>query len=231
MPRISPYPPRFERGFTLLEMLVVMTVLAALGGAVLVATGNLREGALRQAAQMEMQKIKQALLQYRLDRGAFHAPASPADFDALYTQGAQPVWDAATARGWRGPYLTALGEGLVDIGDNLQSNGSGSPSVIDVAPRIEQRGVADPFVALAVANGGYVPCDAGAPDNNCLLDWRTLSGNPRHSRWGRPYLLFDLDDPARARLVGMGPDGRYDGVNGTDVCAPNNDDLVLCLLR
>lgn len=218
-------------GFTLLEMLVVIAILAALGGAMLLSADNLREGALRQVAQTEMQKVKQALLQYRQDIGDFPAPSHPADFAALYEQGSLPIWDASTGRGWRGPYLSQAGEGLVDVGDDVVANGAGSPVLGNTVT--ELRGVADPFVAAPTQLGNYRACeeDEDNSPNTCLLDWRTATGLSTHSRWGRPYLLFDLGDRNKARLVSMGPDGIYGGVNATDACAPNADDLVLCLLR
>lgn len=220
-------------GFTLLELLVVVTVLAAIAGGVIVSLGNLRETALQQTGRMEMQKVKEALLRFRQDTGHLPAPSNPADFSALYAQGAEPAWDMASGRGWRGPYLTSVGEGLVDIGDSLQADGTGSLVVVIAAPRNEVRGVADPFVAHPVKSGVYVSCEASDPDSACLLDWRTVPGEARHPRWGRPYLLFELNVPDRARLVSMGPDGRYAGMNAVEPCAPlsGSDDLVLCLLR
>jgi hypothetical protein len=156
---------------------------------------------------------------------------NPADFSALYD--ATQTWDIASARGKRGPYLSVLGEGQVDLGDSLQSDGSGSPVVIVTAAHDNTRAVADPFVARAVKNGSTTPCDDDALDSACLLDFRTQTGDPRHPRWGRPYLLFELNDPARARLVSMGADGIYGGQAGTDACVKpaNSDDLVLCLTR
>lgn len=228
---VKPFRP--QGGFTLLELLVVVLVLAALGGGVLAAVGNTQEHAMQQTAFAEMQKVKTALLQYRRDTGEFPAPAHPADFSALYQQGGAPAWDAASARGWRGPYLSVLGEGLVDIGDSLQNDGSGSPVLIVSAAHADTRAVADPFVARAVKNGSAMPCEDGEAGGACLLDFRTQAGEARHLRWGRPYLLFELNDPARARLVSMGADGVYAGPPAGDPCVPpaGSDDLVLCLAR
>lgn len=108
------------------------------------------------------------------------------------------------------------------------------------------RAIADPFVALPVWQGGYMPCDIRSVDEaGCLLEWRRKAdtSETRMAKVGRPYLLFDLNDkniPSNARLVSMGPDGRYAGVNASNVCAPPEtpagaleqvDDLVLCLFR
>lgn len=222
---------RLAQGFSLIELLVVIFILAALGGGAIIAAGNMRENALHQIAITEMQKIKQALLQYRQDTGNFHTPAHPADFGALYD--IVQTWDPASGRGKRGPYLISATKGWVDIGNGLAANGSGSPAVLGATPPIQVQGVADPFVAVPVVPGSYSPCEETVNNSpgNCLLDWRAAVGEPTRSRWGRPYLLFDLTAPDTARLVSMGPDGRYGGIHAANACLPEGDDLVLCLLR
>jgi hypothetical protein len=150
---------------------------------------------------------------------------SPANMDALYTNPltgtAHPLetWQPDTARGWRGPYLTRQGEGRVDVGDTLLSDGTGSPVAGGVLS--EMRGVADPFIGDPVVVG-----------TDTYLDWRIAPTLPPHPRWGRPYFLFDLDTQ-EARIVGMGPDGQYSGTNPSDLCVPPpaSDDLVLCLFK
>lgn len=220
-----------HRGYTLLEMLVVVLVLMAVAGGAILAVDGLQETALNRTAVFEMQKIKNALRQYRADTGSYPAPAHPADFSTLYTQGTQPAWDLASGRGWRGPYLSRAGEGLVDVGAGLAADGSGLP--VTGTALADVRAVADPYALKAVRNETYVPCDDDELDANCLLDFRTVAGQPRFTRSGRPYFLFELNDPERARLVSSGPDGRYAGVNPLDRCAPPTgaDDLVLCLSR
>lgn len=226
-------------GFTLTEMTVVIGVLAALGGLAIYAAGDMREQSLTQLTMVEMQKIKQALLQYKQDTGSLPAPAHPADFSLLYQQGSQLDWEAVNARGWRGPYLTRAGEGWVDVGDGISANGSGNPATV-AATALSVQGVADPFAAPpatpASEPGSYAPCEESSdnspgPTGLCVLDWRTASGLVTHTRWGRPYLLFDMTDKDKARIVAMGPNGQYEGTNGSDACLPNGDDVVLCLLR
>ena len=166
---------------------------------------------------------------------------SPVNFYPLYTNSlagtGHPLeaWQPDTGRGFRGPYLTQHGEGLVDAGDALLPNGAGSPIVGGLLA--EMRGVADPFVSDPV--GIY-------------FVWRTTPTGTPHTHWGRPYFLFDLDDKGtsdtkEARIVGMGPNGQYDcdrnnnadcdmnDNNGAiyDLCSPppNSDDLVLCVFK
>jgi prepilin-type N-terminal cleavage/methylation domain-containing protein len=217
-----------QAGFTLLELTAVMTILLVVAGGAMMAMGDTEETAKKQIALHEMQQLKQALLRFRRDTGHFPVPASPVDFSALYEKKTEPAWSIDTGRGWRGPYLGGVRDGLVDIGDNLQPDGTGNPAAgSEIAL---QRGVADPFVHANVP--GAASCSAIEPPNDgCLLEWRPASGEADYERWGRPYLLFDLAN-GNARIVGMGPDGKYAG-NGTDVCIPRSgsDDLVMCLLR
>ncbi len=242
-----------EAGFTLLELMVVTAILMALAGGVALSLSNAEETAKIQIARHEMQQLKQALLQFRRDTGHFPTPASPADFSALYDIKAETAWNIDTGRGWRGPYLSRAGEGYVDIGDELSQDGcSGIPVNGNslVVP-----GVADPFDHQPVIPGSYAICEENEKNENCLLDWRTTpddgdeddeDGDKAYDHHGRPYLLFDLQAPnalpagyasaeeyvrERARIVSMGPDGRYAGVNAADKCAPNGDDLALCLLK
>lgn len=205
-------------GFTLLELLLVTAILSVLAGSAVLAMGDTEENARGQIARHEMQQLKQALWQFRRDTGNFPAPASPADFSALY---AKPTgmadWNIDTGRGWRGPYLSRAGEGYVDVGNGLNQDGSGSPLSGSLLENVQ--GVADPFEAPPAAEAiGKV------------FQWHIQPDDEGYDRHGRPYFLFNLGN-GQARIVGMGANGRYEGVNGADQCAPNGDDLVLCLLR
>ncbi len=220
-------------GFTVLELMMVVAILAAISGAIIVSQGETLDDTNQRLAIVEMQAIKNALLRFKADTGALPVAANPADFSAIYDQGGESDWNINTARGWRGPYLTRKGEGLVDIGDNLVNTGAGSP--ISASANTNVRSVADPFINWPVKNGSNTPCTSADGDDDCVLDWRTQSGDSRHARWGRPYLLFDLDDLAKARLMSMGRNGRYESAScaGVDCasCSPGGDDILLCLTR
>jgi len=225
-----------SRGFTILELMMVVAILAAVSGAIIFSQGETLDDTNQRLAIVEMQAIKNALLRFKADTGALPVAANPADFSALYEKPSDETdWNINTARGWRGPYLTRKGEGLVDIGDDLKKTGEGKPTIITTEAKGKVRSVADPFINWPVKNGSDTPCTSANADDDCLLDWRTQSTDPRHTRWGRPYLLFDLDDSEKARLMSMGQNGRYESAScaGIDCasCSPSGDDILLCLTR
>ena len=225
---------RFLHGFTMIEMMIVVGILAAVAGAIIYSQGETRDTAYVGIATTEMAAIKSALSQYRNDMGRYPTPTNPADFSSLFLQGTDPDWNIAVARGWRGPYLSRSGEGYVDLGDGLSANGLGSPVSAGPGAIAPVPSVADPFLyPPARKNTPYTACGASEADADCLLDWRSLLGQVPRSQFGRPYLLFDLDDVQKARVVGMGPNGQYESQSCAGLacssCTPGGDDLVLCL--
>lgn len=58
-----------QRGFTLLELLLVVSILAILGGGVINAIGGTWDSTHVQVAQKEMAAIREAILRYRQDVG------------------------------------------------------------------------------------------------------------------------------------------------------------------
>ena len=199
-------------GFTLLELLVVMAIMAIVAGSVIATLGGTGEHATEQVAQAEMAELKKAILQFRRDtgwlpkqgpfslqglslQGAAILPSgkdaawfdSPANFYQLFENPLDPAhplaaWNPDTGRGWHGPYLSRGGPMLVTMGQDL-----------------EVPGVADRF--------------AHPPDGG-LYAWRTSQGPL--SRWGRPYLLLDIDLP-QPYLLSFGPNGRYESGAGDDI--------------
>ena len=217
----------------MLELLVVVAILAVVAGGIVVVFGGVEEDAAFKIAQSEMMEIRKAILQFRrdtgflprqgplaltIDGGSVPLPPqgeawfkSPANFIQLLenplTGTGHPLetWNIDTKRGWNGPYLSRSGEGYVTLGDNLQADGSGSPTAGGLL--VDVPGMADPFTAEPVS--GY-------------LLWRANPGGPFHPDWGRPYFLFDLDNND-ARIVGMAANRTYEAGAG--------DDLVLYLLK
>lgn len=84
-----------QSGFTLVELLVVMTILVLLAGVVGPKVLNQLGGAKVDTAQVQIRDFEQALEIYMLDTGSF--PSSEQGLEAL-------VKDPGVS-GWNGPYL------------------------------------------------------------------------------------------------------------------------------
>ena len=91
--------PSTRRGFTLIEMLVVIVVIAILAGLVGPMVFQNVGDAKVSAAKAQLELFGLALDQYRLDNDYY--PSTAQGLEALRTQ---PSGDPA-ARNWRGPYL------------------------------------------------------------------------------------------------------------------------------
>ena len=88
-----------QRGFTLLELLVVLLIIALLAGYVGPKMFDRLELAKVQTAQGQMKSLADALNQYRLDTGNY--PDEALGLNALTTR-------SANANNRQGPYLKAL---------------------------------------------------------------------------------------------------------------------------
>lgn len=84
------------RGFTLVELLVVLAIIGMLAGLVGPAVLNQLGGAKSKSAQVQIRDFEQALEVFKLDVGRF--PNSEEGLDALVRQPGNLV-------GWNGPYL------------------------------------------------------------------------------------------------------------------------------
>ena len=216
-----------RRAFTLLELVIVAAILAAAAGGAILIVAPAEEQARSQLSQIELTRLRDAILQFHTDTGSLpkQGPFAlisdggsvptplqgetwfyhPANFDQLYnnplegTGHSLEVWDPDTKRGWRGPYISSFGEGYVDIGDDLSQDGTGSPEEGNILTEV--RAIADPF--STASSGDY-------------FVWRFNSGDTPIYKWGRPYLLIDADSEDDARIIGMGRNRTYDAGLGDD---------------
>ncbi len=204
-------------GFTLIELLVVVSLLAALAAVSVGAYDNLYGYKDQQIAEAELRNIEKALHRFKQDTGFWPGSGPFSDRQGVHDlsqlllqptdrQGNELMpWDPESARGWRGPYLSRLGEGRAQL-----TVGAGLPGWVKA--EMPSFAISDAFEAAA---GGF-----------SWQDWQQ-----RAVRRGNPYLLF-LEDPeqqlaaAGCRLpcvLSLGADGRWNlGLN-------DGDDLLLSL--
>jgi prepilin-type N-terminal cleavage/methylation domain-containing protein len=168
-----------QQGFTLLELMVVVAIMAALGGMVSYSGESRISDAKLTAAKAEMQSIRAALVAYKRDNFEFpdssdgsdsldkRERTSAADVYFLFSpesstslEGSSTImsWDADYQRGWRGPYLVGGDTGLVDIGGDLiftdgQYSGGGTVYTVVAGVLKFQRAIPDPFTAFPVVDG------------------------------------------------------------------------------
>jgi len=112
--------PRIQ-GFSLLELLVVVTLLAVLASVALLANDGVNDQAELDATRYEMAELRKALLQFRRNVGHFPDAAGLIAADnrlallincqatvagVSYDAGCD-AWNPDTHRGWHGPYVSS----------------------------------------------------------------------------------------------------------------------------
>lgn len=268
-------------GFSLLELLVVVSIIATLGGVVVLSLDGTKEGADQSIAQAEMATAKAALLRFRDDMGYLPGQGplglatggsgslgqvdlggvrrqlgdfalslsdgevaaifgSPACFLQLFKEPLGPV-DPATGiavpvvahdpiarRGWRGPYLHGSEEGYVAMAEFKSLDTWDPEAGLPISAWIPT--LIDPFLQTLQPGDPHHVVSIGPPSGGRFL-----------TKSGRPYLLFDLGDPERARLVCTGPNGRLRRADGTleggtllyvsEKFEDGDDNVALLLLR
>ena len=131
-------PRRADRsGFTLIEIIIAVAIVAILAGAVTPLAFRELVKAREESTEQELAGIKSALLEFYEDTGRF--PSEAEGLDALLTD--------PGVTGWQGPYIGGdSGDPATELGNDAFSQ----PYVYDLAPTTNPSGAAD----LIVASGG-----------------------------------------------------------------------------
>lgn len=207
------------QGFTLLELLVVVTLMALMAGVALLAGDGVEDQARYDATKVEMAELRKALLQFRRDVGHFpdaaglivaenrlallsNCQSNDATKINTYDVGCS-AWNPDTHRGWNGPYVSNVG--------------------------------AD----YAFKDAWYNPVKT-PPTHDYALKNPNLSNSPQALWCKEDGSDCQAKDAIHyvpnngARIVSTGRNGDYEGDNTTDICEKhdaNSDDIVLCLIR
>lgn len=91
---------RRRRGFTLIEVLLVLAILVILAGLSVVAIANVQGNANVRSAKTQISGLQQLVDMYRLDVGTY--PSTQVGLNALIA----PPSDLKNPAKWKGPYVT-----------------------------------------------------------------------------------------------------------------------------
>lgn len=218
---------KLQHGFTMLELMVVVAILAVIAGSAVMAFRDVEPSAQNDVTRFEMSQIAGAIDAYLrdgnkwpdFDAGERYAPA---DLTFLFEQGDNADWSIDYRRGWRGPYLQHARE-EAEIGNGLDINGEGDP--LSGALEVHLT-VTDPFINHN---------NPGRPYQLLEEDFESPAGQLKRivslGQNGVYELPCDedaasLDDEfcSRNRLCTSGPIA-----DSTIPSLQKRDDLVLCL--
>jgi prepilin-type N-terminal cleavage/methylation domain-containing protein len=223
-------------GFSLIEVLVVIVILAAVAALVVPKVDHIRDDAELTAARVTMQTLREAFTDSAAGPGHIADMKHTPTFNAvtlrphlLLVQAAQPAFDPIAQRGWRGPYLRNA-QGVANT--NTARNGTFPAAT-------ERRFVGD----ATFLERGFFSDGSNSPYG---ITGELTAADP----WGNPIVVqvppasaFDAADIAErfryARLVSAGPDGvlstpldhRLAGMLADHTVVARGDDLVVFLNR
>lgn len=259
----SPSPPAAAPcaggGFTLLELLVVVAILAAVASLAYGYMGGVQQRLDDDADRVQIAELARALRQFRADTGFYPRQGpfrlsgdngsvtladctsdcfySPANLGQLLTAPCRDE-DAAQPFGFVVP-VCPVNENPADPaeprrwrGPYLQINAGGSLRYVDVGSGLLPDGQGSPTAGAHLRVPGLPDARRNpAADPAGWFNWYLQLAAPASEALMRRRPLLFIADELHPRVVAFGPDGQYAGVNPTDPCAAasGSDDLVVCL--
>lgn len=126
-----------SRGFTLIEVLMVLFLVALLSAIAVPTFNTFGDGARETVTKQKLLDIKRAIVgdpravvqgQYVNPGFESHMGTAPTSLTVLTTQGAQVTYNPFTKKGWRGPYISSTAT-------DWNKDGWGTTIVIDGVAR------------------------------------------------------------------------------------------------
>ncbi|PPD33560.1 MAG: hypothetical protein CTY19_07370 [Methylomonas sp.] len=244
---VSSKPQPAQVGFTLLELLVVITVMGILSTMAVMSYDGVQEQGQYDTTRFKMTEIRNALLQFRRDSGSNDFPgqgqydctdaangnpsnANP-DFNFPAEAGSNDsekiAWCRHPANFWM-LFVDPFGRATHDQWNEDTHRGWHGPYLTRKSGLLNLS--AGNPAGLPTQSGIWGIADTYLNSTATGIAWSTLS---EPERGGRPYWFLpdtDSDNQPDERIVSLGPDNSYAG-SGTNECLPNANNLILCLLR
>lgn len=171
-----------KKGFTLVELLIVIGIIGILASIVLSSLSRSRESAKVAATVLKIRELEKAIVMYELDTGVYPAGTCMESC----TQATDPFSSSMGVTGWRGPYLPVW-QYTHAWGGQIGYEGQGD----DGSPDVNGDGKNDQFIFLnddrpgtnLNDNGGVIPTseliriDSILDDGNLSTGWVRGNGN------------------------------------------------------
>lgn len=192
-----------QSGFTMLELVIVVAIMAIVAGSAIMSFGNTESDAEYQTTNYTLRQLASAVDRYLSDGNTLPELGdeieSPADINFLITKpSTSDDWKPDYRLGWRGPYIKGYKLFYVDVGTDLEADGSSSPTSGSVTTI--------PTLALPDAFSHH-------PISPYYLWYKDADGNiDIDSEIGRPFLVLskDIEDGSLYRIVSLGENGTYE---------------------
>ncbi len=237
-PESTPVNRRAERGFTLVEVVVVIAVISILAATLAPMLAQQIDSARRQATEDHLQVLAQALREYHLDVYAF-----PADTGNDSADLGQLAANGAAASGWDGPYITdskyAGGYATDAWGSPIDyAHANGATSVVLTSPGLDRTLATADDIQLTVlmdfdavrqrVDATYemlklIAGDVFGTSPNLAPSGYTIPAQWATDAWGNPNVYAYANDQS-AVVYSPGPDGTAASP------APGGDDIFFAMV-